>query len=306
MTTTPAPTLEVRGIGKQFAGTWVLQDVDFSIAPGEVVGLIGENGSGKSTLVKILSGVYTPDSGSVRMGGLELALPIHNPQEAGVAVIHQDLGLVDNMSVADNLGISSSFGSRAFAPISTKREMEICTKMLDGFGIDVDPRATVGSLTPAVRSAVAIARSTRVLSRHADNPLLILDEPTAYLGQRDVERVLDLVRSSASDGAGVIFISHHFAEVISVCDRIIVLRDGRLVSSFEAASAVPSEMITAMLGRSLERFYPAPSGEAREVLMNFDNVSGKTAREVSFALHAGEVVGVGTTRSPTLLPGVRH
>ena len=293
MTAAAPAALEVRGVGKQFGNTWVLKDVDFSIAPGEVVGVIGENGSGKSTLVKILSGVYTPDAGRVRMGGADLQMPLHNPQASGIAVIHQDLGLADSLSVAENLGVSSSYGARALAPIPKRREDAVCRGMLDRFGIDVDLRAEVGTLAPAVRSAIAIARSSRVLQATKGSRLFILDEPTAYLGQRDVDRVLELVRSAAADGAVVIFISHHFAEVRTACDRILVLRDGRLVSEFEARNANPNEMITAMLGRPLERFYPAPSGRpARDEVLTFDRVTGHRAREITFSLHAGEVVGV--------------
>ena len=152
--------------------------------------------------------------------------------------------------------------------------------------------APTGSLTPAVRSAVAIARSTRVLKQHNAHRLLILDEPTAYLGKRDVERVLDLVRSSAADGAGVIFISHHISEVVSACDRVVILRDGRLVSSFTRAEADPDRMISAMLGRSLERFYPAPAGQASEALLTINGLTGGRVKDVSFSLHAGEVVGI--------------
>jgi ribose transport system ATP-binding protein len=292
MTTAAPAALEVRGLGKHFGSNWVLKDVDFSIAPGEVVGVIGENGSGKSTLVKLLSGVYTPDAGTVRMGGKDLTMPLHNPQASGIAVIHQDLGLADDLSVAENLGISSSFGARALAPIAMRREQAVCRAMLDRFGIDVDLRAKVGALAPAVRSAVAIARSARVLQSNEGHRLFILDEPTAYLGQRDVDRVLELVRSTAADGAAVIFISHHFAEVRSACDRILVLRDGRLVSQFDARMADPNEMITAMLGRPLDRFYPTPSGKPRDELLTFDGITGNRAREITFSLHAGEVVGV--------------
>jgi ribose transport system ATP-binding protein len=293
VTTTVPAALEVRGVGKHFGHNWVLKDVDFSIAPGEVVGVIGENGSGKSTLVKLLSGVYTPDAGTVRIGGKDLPMPLRHPQASGIAVIHQDLGLADTLSVADNLGISSSFGVRAFAPIVVRREQAVCRAMLDRFGIDVDLRAEVGTLAPAVRSAVAIARSSRVLQAHEGHRLFILDEPTAYLGQRDVDRVLELVRSTAADGAAVIFISHHFAEVTSTCDRILVLRDGRLVRQFDARTAEPNDMITAMLGRPLDRFYPAPSGKPqRDEILTFDGISGKQARDVTFSLHAGEVVGV--------------
>jgi ribose transport system ATP-binding protein len=291
MVTEPA-ALEVHGIGKAFGGNWVLQDIDFSVRPGEVLGLVGENGSGKSTLVKILSGVHTPDSGSVRVGQEELSWPFNHPQNKGIAVIHQDLGLVDGMSVADNLGISSSYGARLFAPISSRQEARACKSLLDTFAIDVDLRTLVGSLTPAVRSAIGIARSARVLNSRTGSKVFILDEPTAYLGDRDANRVLRLIKTTASEGAAVIFISHHLDEVVKTCDRIIVLRDGRIASEFDRESANPKALIAAMLGQAMERFYPVAAGQSGEPLLKLTNLSGITARNVSFAVHAGEVLGV--------------
>jgi ribose transport system ATP-binding protein len=291
MGTEPA-ALEVRGIGKAFSGNWVLKDIDFSVRPGEVLGLVGENGSGKSTLVKILSGVHTPDGGSVRVGQEELSWPFRHPQNKGIAVIHQDLGLIDGMSVADNLGVSSSYGARLFAPISRRQEAQACKAVLDTFAIDVDLRTPVGSLTPAVRSAIAIARSARVLDDRSGSKIFILDEPTAYLGDRDAKRVLSLIETAASEGAAVIFISHHLDEVVKTCDRIIVLRDGRMVSEFDRESADPKGLIAAMLGQAMERFYPEAAGHSGEPLLKLTNLSGTTARNVSFTLHAGEVVGV--------------
>jgi ribose transport system ATP-binding protein len=302
--------LSLKGIGKKFGGIWVLRDVDLDVRRGEIVGLIGENGSGKSTLVKILTGYHTPDSGTIHMGDQELDLPVHQPQELGISVIHQDLGLVESMTVAENLGISSSYGSRVLGPVRNKEEEALCRSLLSAFGVDVDIHREVSTLEPAVRSAVAIARSIRVLRRSSEHHLLILDEPTAYLGHEDSLRVRRLMRSAADDGAGVIFISHHLDEVTQSCDRIAVLRDGRLIDTFGVEGVAREDVITAMLGRSLERFYPEPRDNQRELLLSFRGVSGGQTKDFTLHLHAGEVVGVtgivgsGFQEVPYLLAGI--
>ncbi|MCW2854236.1 MAG: sugar transporter ATP-binding protein [Nocardioides sp.] len=310
MTTARAELLTVKGLGKQFSGIWVLRDVDLEVRRGEIVGLVGENGSGKSTLVKILTGFHNPDSGTVRMGAQELTLPIRQPQDLGIAVIHQDLGLIETMTVAENLGISSSYGARALAPVRNRQEERLCRELLEGFGVDVDIHEPVATLAPSVRSAVAIARSIRVLRGSAENHLLILDEPTAYLGHDDSLRVRRLMRSAADNGAGVIFISHHLDEVTQSCDRIVVLRDGQLVDTFDVGDVQRSEVIAAMLGRSLDRFYPEPRDQAGDTLISFRGVAGGQTQAFDLDLHAGEVVGVtglvgsGFHEVPYLLAGL--
>lgn len=310
MTTPTKDLLNVHNLGKNFGGIWVLQGVSLHVHAGEIVGLVGENGSGKSTFVKILTGYHTPDSGTIHMGDDELSLPVHQPQDLGIAVIHQDLGLIESMTVAENLGISSSYGTRVLAPIQTKREEELCRSLLDAFEVDVDIHRPVAELDPSVRSAVAIARSIRVLRRSSAHNLLILDEPTAYLGHQDSLRVRRLMRSAADDGAGVIFISHHMDEVIESCDRIAVLRDGRLIDTFDTGTVRREDVIAAMLGRSLERFYPEPRHDQRELLMSFRGVAGGQTKDFSIDLHAGEVVGVtglvgsGFQEVPYLLAGL--
>jgi ribose transport system ATP-binding protein len=310
MNSARADLLSVKGLGKHFSGIWVLRDVDLEVKRGEIVGLVGENGSGKSTLVKILTGFHNPDSGTVHMGGHELDLPICQPQDLGIAVIHQDLGLIESMTVAENLGISSSYGSKVLAPIRNRHEERLCRELLESFGVDVDIHEPVASLAPSVRSAVAIARSIRVLRGSAENHLLILDEPTAYLGHNDSLRVRRLMRSAADNGAGVIFISHHLDEVTESCDRIVVLRDGLLVDTFDVGNVQRSEVISAMLGRSLDRFYPEPRDQAREKLISFRGLAGGQTQDFDLDLHAGEVVGVtglvgsGFQEVPYLLAGL--
>jgi ribose transport system ATP-binding protein len=304
--------LSVRNLGKSFAGNWVLQDVDLDVRPGEIVALVGENGSGKSTLVKMLTGYHTPDSGTISIGGEELSLPVRSPQDLGISVIHQDLGLIDSMTVAENLGISSSYGTRLLSPVRRKSEEQICRSVLERLDIDVDLDTEVGELAPSVRSAVAIARSIRVLRSNSEQNLLILDEPTAYLGHEDSVRVRNLMRNAADAGAGVVFISHHLDEVMDSCDRIAVLRDGRLVEMFDVADVARNDVITAMLGRSLERFYPEPRDDRHEKVMSFADVAGGRVEQFDLELFAGEVVGVtglvgsGFEDVPYLLTGAIH
>jgi ribose transport system ATP-binding protein len=310
MTAEREALLSISDLGKNFDGNWVLRGVDLKIGRGEILGLVGENGSGKSTLVKILTGYHAPDSGTIQLGQEKLSLPIRRPQDLGIAVIHQDLGLIENLTVAENLGVSSSYGTRLLAPVRTREEHSLCRSLLESFGLDVDIQAQIASLPPSVRSAVAIARSMRVLRRNSEHHLLILDEPTAYLGHEDSQRVRSLMRSAADAGAGVIFISHHLDEVIESCDRIAVLRDGRMIDVFDVNHVKREDVITAMLGRSLERFYPEPRDNQRERLMSFSGVVGGSIQDFTLDLHAGEVVGVtglvgsGFEEIPYLLSGL--
>jgi ribose transport system ATP-binding protein len=287
MTADAPAAVEAVGLGKQFGGVWVLRDFSFRVSPGEVVGLVGENGSGKSTLVKILSGVHPADAGEVLIGGQE-----PSGSSSRVAVIHQDLGLNEQMSVLENMGASSGYGTRLFAPIPFRSERRRCQELLDGLGSQTGLDTLVVNLPPAARSAVAIARSSRLLNAEGGCSLLILDEPTAYLGRQDADRVLALVRAAAEDGTGVIFISHDLNEVLRVCDRIVVIRDGQFVDEMSPASVTTDRVIEAMLGRPLDHFYPPPGGHAGDTVLSFDHVSGGHVRDVSLDLKRGEVLGV--------------
>jgi ribose transport system ATP-binding protein len=287
MSPTEPAAVETVGLGKHFGDQWVLRDFSMKVAPGEILGLVGENGSGKSTLVKILSGVHSPDAGQVLLAGEELS-----PHSGGVAVIHQDLGLSEDMSVLENLGISSGYGARLFAPISFRSERRLCRELLDSLGSDLRLDTLVADLTPAARSAIAVARSSRALAAEGRCRLLILDEPTAYLGRQDADRVLALVRAAADGGVGVIFISHDLDEVARTCDRIVVIRDGLLVDEMDQASVTTDRVIESMLGRPLDRFYPAPEGRSGDPILSFDHVTGGMVRDVSLDLKKGEILGV--------------
>src|SRR5215469_17663068 len=172
----------------------------------------------------------------------------------GIAVIHQDLGLVERMTVVENLGITSGYGTRAFMPIANRRERARCRELLAGMGLDVPLDVLVANLSPAVRAGIAIARATRLLQDHAERFIFILDQPTAYLSSEASERVMSLMRAVARSGSAVVFISHRLSEVLSVADRITVLRDGQVADTFTPRQGDHRRIIAAMLGRALEQY----------------------------------------------------
>lgn len=287
------PTLTLRGVSKTFENVTVLKDVNLKIIPGEVHGLVGENGSGKSTLVKIIAGVYAPDHGSeIWIGERQITTPAWDARREGLAVIHQDLALVDSMSVSDNIGISVGFERAALAPVRRKREIRLVRELASQFGVDLKPDRLVGTLSPSERSIVAILRGLRRTHR-SGSQALILDEPTAALPKAESAKLLAIMRAMADSGFGVMFISHRMHEVLSVCDRISVLRGGRLVDTLEKPVADRDEIIRLMLGYDLGSFYPEKHiSQDRQVVISVEQMSGPKSADVSLAVHAGEVVGV--------------
>jgi ribose transport system ATP-binding protein len=312
VSTTESPALELRGIDKSFGPAQVLHDVDFVVRPGEVHGLLGANGSGKSTLVKIITGVHAPDpGGSMRAWGEDVSLPVTDAHALGVAVIHQDLGLAEDMTVVDNIGVGSGFGTGLFRPINRRSERRQCQEVLDALGLDLALDALVSELKPAERAGVAIARARRILGERGTRHLFILDEPTAYLSAVEARRVIELMRSVARSGSSVVFISHRLPEVFEVTDRVTVMRDGRVVATVATADSTPDALITAMLGRRLESFFPdKPEVEPGELLLDVRDLVGERLQGVSLQARAGQVVGVagltgmGQEELPFLLAGV--
>jgi ribose transport system ATP-binding protein len=298
--------VHISGVSKRFGGVQALDDVSFDLRAGDIVGLAGENGSGKSTLIKILTGVYSPDEGEVVVGGEA----IHGSSRTSrVAVVHQDLGLVDELSVADNVGVGVGFGTRVLAPIPQRRETALSRAVLDELQLNLDLATPVSSLSASERAITAIVRTIRSLSGECD--LLILDEPTAYLSAADAHIVLDLIRTVAATGAAVLFVSHRLGEVVDVANRIVVLRDGQLVAEFANDEATADMIVTAMLGRSLDRFYPEPPVlvPGAPVALKASGISGGRIDDISFTVHEGEILGItgltgmGQEELPYLLTG---
>lgn len=309
-TTEAPPAMTLRGMTKSFAGVTVLRDVDLDIAPGEVHALVGENGSGKSTLVKILAGVQAPDAGSAAwLWGAPLDFPVVRPHRQGLAVIHQDLGLVDGMSVAENIGVANGFDTRSLAPIRRRREDGLVRELSTAFGVDLSPGTHVSDLSPAERSLVAILRALRQF-RGQRRALIVLDEPTASLPRAESLRLLSLVRSAADDGASVIFIGHRLEEVLSVSDRVSVLRSGSLVGTYRTSDVTQADVVRAMLGYELGDFYPD-----KEVVsdvptaLTVDGLSGGSIDGLTLQVRSGEILGItglagmGQEEVPYLLSG---
>lgn len=302
-----------KNVSMTFGSVQVLHGVDLSIAHGEIHGLVGENGSGKSTLVKILGGIHTPDSGSeVHLHDSAMPLPLRDPQQHGLAIVHQDLALVESMSVADNTGISTGYERRLAAPIGSRREAAVVRTLSEQFGIALDPNQLVGMLSPAERTVVAILRALRQLGDGDQRKVIILDEPTAALPRGESLRLLELLRTMASNGTAVLYISHHMNEVLSVCDRVSVLRNGRIVATRESSSSTESEIVELMLGYELGEFYPDKPQSSNDVVrLDVKELTHGTVSNLSFHARRGEIVGItgltgmGQDEIPYLLAGGR-
>ena len=285
------PTLlSVEGLTKSFFGVRVLHGVSFDLRPGEALGLVGENGSGKSTSMNILGGVHQPDGGRMTLSG-NLYAP-QNPREAiaaGIAFIHQELNLFPNLSVEENLFITD-FPRRGRVPfIDRSRVRRRAKELLAEVDLDLSPSRLVGNLAQGERQLVEIAKAL-----HADARVLILDEPTTSLTRREVERLFAIIERLKSRGVGIIFISHALEDVMRICERITVLRDGAVVGTDSREALSVPAVISLMVGRSIDAIYPERSAKPRpEVALRVSNVSQRgVANDVSFDIHAGEVVGL--------------
>jgi ribose transport system ATP-binding protein len=289
--------LSLRGISKSFPGVKALESVSLEVNHGEVVGLIGENGAGKSTLVKILAGIHRPDSGSIQIESkdVELSTP-GDAAKHGIGIVHQELELVDTLDVAANifLGREPTWAGPVKL-IDTKRIRSEAEQVLARLRVSISPRARVGELSLAHRQMVEIARA---LSLNAK--IVLMDEPTSSLTLAEADRLLEIVRELRIQGVGVIYISHRLGEVQKVADRVVVLRDGKNAGVLDAAEATHEQMIRLMVGRDLQPVTAEPpsssgsnSGSNRAV---FEVQRFRTelypAREVSIAIHAGQILGV--------------
>ncbi|MFB2583051.1 sugar ABC transporter ATP-binding protein [Herbiconiux sp. P15] len=285
--------LSVRHLSKSYGGAVALEDVSLTVHAGEVHGLLGQNGCGKSTLIKSLTGVVVPDAGEVDVFGEPLPMPTIDPHTRGIAVIHQDIGLVDSMTVLENLGINARYGTRLLAPVNVKKEKGIYSELMARLGVRFDFDAEVSTLSPAERALLAVVRAMRLMDAETTDQLFILDEPTAALSKPEAARLLSLMRRVADLGAGVIFVSHRLSEVMEVCDRATVMRAGRDIVDVAIAETDRAELVAHMLGRRMDDFFPEPpaflDGPTR---LAVTDLSGDRISSVSFTARGGEVVGV--------------
>jgi ribose transport system ATP-binding protein len=289
------PIISVRNISKTFTGKQVLRDFNLDVAPGQVHGLVGQNGSGKSTLIKILAGFHAPDpsaDASLTMLGRKVSLPLRAGESArlGLAFVHQDLGLIDDATVLENVRVRR-YSVAAGWRIPWSRERRYVRRILEEFGLDIDPDARVSTLRQAEKAQIAILRAYDQLNA-MESGLLVLDEPTPYLPRDGVERVFQTVRDVAARKFGVLFVSHRLEEVFELTDMVTVLRDGRVVDCSPTSSLDEEKLIEKILGFSLEQLYPEPHKPRQDQMFSVEHVSGDSVDDVSFEIHKGEILGV--------------
>ena len=282
--------LEMRGISKSFYSVKALQNVDFTLREGEIHALMGENGAGKSTLIKVLTGVYEKDEGEVYLKGVEGAVHIKSPEDAqnlGISTVYQEITLCPNLTVAENMYIG-----RGKAKITRWRKMNSdATRILESLQIPAKADQQLGTCSIAVQQMVAIARAVDM-----DCKVLILDEPTSSLDENEVAKLFKLMLDLKSRGVGIIFVTHFLDQVYEVCDRITVLRDGKLVGEYAIENLPRVELVSKMLGKELDDLSEIKSSDGSdevlgEVIYKADGLSSIASNPFNFEIHKGEVNG---------------
>lgn len=284
------PLLELRGVSKTFPGVKALDDVSFAVWPGEVHMLLGENGAGKSSLMKVLCGAYRADAGEYFHKGE--AVEIRNPADAralGIAVIFQEFSLVPYLDVAQNIFLGREFSSRIPGILDRRRLYREAQKVLDLIGLEVDPRTKVHTLGVAQQQMVEIGKA---LSQNAR--ILVMDEPTAALSDRETERLFAVMRQLQEKGVAIVYISHRMAEVFALGDRITVLRDGKLVGRAMPGETSPDELVRMMVGRNVDMSYPRRfATEQGPVVLEVSGLAAKSGiADINLKVRAGEIVGL--------------
>jgi ribose transport system ATP-binding protein len=288
-----AANVVLRNISKSFVGVQVLKDVDLAIPHGEIHGLLGQNGSGKSTLIKILSGTYVPDGGQVLAEGVEQGFPLVDFARLGYSFVHQDLGLIEDLSVLDNFLLTHTARSRSWY-IRWRRDRARVQRVLEEHGVHVDVRAQVASLEATDRALLAIVRAVHNVQQSGTRGLLVLDEPTVFLPREGVERLFALVRGVAAKGTSVLFVSHDIDEVRELTARVTVLRDGAVVGTVVTREVTDEELVTMIVGTRLARHQTrlrAHDAQGSAVL-TAQGVGTSLLAGVDLDVHEGEVLGV--------------
>ena len=279
---------ELEHIDKSFFGVKVLDDVSFGVDAGEVVALLGENGAGKSTLVKIMSGVYTRDAGSMRIYGRPVGdITPREAKDMGIAIIHQELNLCSHLTVAENIFLGRETVKNG---VLAKREMSAAAAgVLKRLNIDMDPDTIVGDLTVSKQQLVEIAKALSANAR-----ILIMDEPTSALTAKEIEDLFGIINSLKSEGnRGIVYISHRLDELKRIADRVVIMRDGHFIVSKKFSDITMDEIISNMVGREIKEKFPRVERARGKKIFEVKNLSaGKAVKNVSIELYEGEIVGI--------------
>ena len=295
--------LEMKKISKSFPGVKALTDVDFQLKAGEVHALLGENGAGKSTLIKVLGGIYIAEKGEIFIDGQPVIIQnVADARANGISIIHQELVLVPHMTVYENIflgrELKGPFG------IDSKKMRNESQKMLDQFNLGIDAGELVGNLSIAQQQMVEIVKAISFNCK-----ILVMDEPTSSISDREVEALFDIMRGLAKQGVGIVYISHKMSELDEVCDRVTVLRDGYYVGTCVVKETPRDELIHMMVGRELSSYYVRDHVDNADVVLRCEHIddgksSKKRVKDVSFEVKQGEIVGfaglVGAGRSETM------
>lgn len=316
MTQTAVPRLELRGLTKTFGGARALDRADLTVLPGEVHGLLGSNGSGKSTLIKVLSGFHAPDAGALRIDGREVTLPIPlgRSETYGLSFVHQNLGLLHEATVLENL-IAGDHERLNPWRINWRLEAERARALFAEHHLALSPNDVVAELSPVARAQLAIVRAADRVREHREHGtpgVLVLDEPTPFLPQEDVRELFGMMRMLTANGVAIIFVSHDIDEVLDVTDRCTVLRDGKVIGTFDTPATDRGTLVEAIVGRSVTVDRRVGALPAAAPVAEVRGLTGEIVRDISLSVRPGEILGLtgligsGYDEVPMLLAGARR
>ncbi|TCT26515.1 ribose ABC transporter ATP-binding protein [Melghiribacillus thermohalophilus] len=285
---TVQPLVEMKGISKSFNGNQVLKKVNLDVYPGEVLALVGENGAGKSTLMKILTGIYSRDEGEIFVKGKEVSFKDANEsKQSGVAIIHQELNIIPHLSVMENmfLGRELTFGKSGV--LQTKGMRQKTLEYLEQLGVSIDPDEQAGNLSVGQQQMIEIAKA---ISTNAE--IIIMDEPTAALTERETRMLFDIIHHLKNRGVGIVYISHRMEEIFEICSRITVLRDGEYIGTRRVDETDVDEIIRMMVGRKLGNMFPERRQTRGNERLKVENLSGDQFDHIHFEVYEGEILGI--------------
>ncbi len=291
--------VELKNVTKRFPGVVALHNMQLAVKPGEIHGLIGENGAGKSTLIKVLTGVHMADEGEIYVHGERKVFK--NPNEsaaAGIACVYQELNIEKLLSVTDNIFINK-WTKKGFL-LDYEGMHKKAAEVMQSLGQDIDPRKAAGTFGMGVQQMIEIAKAVLI-----DAKMIIMDEPTSSLGEKEVKQLMQTCRELKARGVGILFVSHKLEELFELCDRVTVIRDGEYIETRDIADWTNDSLITAMVGRTLDNLFPKEFGTKGECMLKIENLSiGGVLKDVSLEAYGGQILGmsglVGAGRTETV------
>ena len=279
--------LKISGIDKSFPGVKALSNACLSVYSGRVMALMGENGAGKSTLMKVLTGIYSKDAGTIEYLSKEVTFKgPKESQEAGISIIHQELNLVGNLTIAENIFLGREFKT-SWGAINWQKMYTEADKLLARLGVTHSSKKLCSELSIGEQQMVEIAKALSFESQ-----VIIMDEPTDALTDTETESLFNVIRELKAENRGIVYISHRLKEIFQICDDVTVLRDGQFIGERAVADIVEDDLIEMMVGRRLDEQYPHLARKKGECVLSVEHLSGSGIDDVSFTLSAGEIVGV--------------